>query len=513
MPALDGDGLGKQKVSSLSPAVASPGKLPPLSADPESPTAELPPVKPPAKPSEDEPLGLVEKEQEKLSEKEAIEPKAWVSAKWAGLMGTFVDYLGLGSIFPLIPYFVQEQKAHVVWLGAIISCQYVGVTIGSQFFGRLCDKWGPKKVMTLVLIMDVILFFFTGMAPNVWVMVLMRFSAGFFTPMPVGTAWIGICVPDDQKAKAFHANTLALLSGFIMGTALGALAADLFYACLASSVAALIILLLIVFGTAPTPPKLATDGESLKPEGVWKVLMRKEWQAAAFISYNTGQEGAACGPVLGYLYAGVFGYTERQTGWVFCGIVIVLLIVNVCLMDRIAKIGHALKRVVFLGFLEMPAYLGLVILFTGGRYKQSGGDIVCFFLIVGLFSFNTMLHPTSFDLGSQYADKYGKNCQGTILGIQNSFYSVGNAVGPLVSTSLLAVDTYPVFLFMFSGLLVVVILNGFVWMKYKKNLAAIEPAKEAKKEGEGEDDEEKRKGSSGSQQGEWGRRISVPNTN
>ena len=185
----------------------------------------------------------------------------FTSPQWAGLIGTFVDYLGLGTIFPLIPYFVNEQDAHVVWLGAIISCQYIGVTIGSQYFGNLCDRLGPKKVMMIVLFMDVLLFFFTGISPNVYAMVAFRFFAGFFTPMPVsrpvggkmptrmtlrslshgttrhgtarqvGTAWIGICVPDDQKAKAFHKNTLALLSGFISGTALGALAADLFYAC------------------------------------------------------------------------------------------------------------------------------------------------------------------------------------------------------------------------------------------------------------------------------------------
>jgi len=468
-----------------------PHELPPLKAPP--PAAEsslLSRVAARLDEGQSKELGLVKKEQDKLKAQDDVESEAWLSAKWAGLMGTFVDYLGLGTIFPLIPYFVAEQKAHVVWLGAIISCQYVGVTIGSQFFGRLCDKWGPKKVMVLVLIMDVILFFFTGMAPNVWTMVILRFAAGFFTPMPVGTAWIGICVPDDQKAKAFHANTLALLSGFIMGTALGALAADLFYACAASSIAALIILLLIVFGSAPTPPKKADGGETLKPEGVWNVLKRKEWQAAAFISYNTGQEGAACGPVLGYLYAGVFGYTERQTGWVFCGIVAVLLIVNVCLMDRVNKIGHALKRVVFLGCMETPAYIGLVILFTGGRYLHKGADIVCFFCIVGLFCFNTMLHPTSFDLGSQYADKYGKNCQGTILGIQNSFYSVGNAIGPLVSTSLLAVDTYPVFLFMFSGLFIAVLLNALVWMKERKNIAAVAP-KDANSDSDSKSDKEK----------------------
>merc|ERR1712070_318966 len=99
-----------------------------------------------------------------------------------------------------------------------------------------------------------------------------------------------------------------------------------------------------------------------------------------------------------------------------------------------------------------------------------------FFVLVALFCFNTMLHPTSFDLGSQYADKWGKNCQGTVLGIQNSFFSVGNAVGPLVATALLSVEYCLVFVFMFSGLVLVLVLNGGVWVRYKTEiLSAVAP--------------------------------------
>ena len=232
----------------------------------------------------------------------------------------------------------------MVWLGAVISLQYVGVFLGGPFFGRLCDYYGPKKVMQLVIAADVILFFCTGLAPNIYAMVAIRFLAGFFTPMPVGTAWIGICVPDDEKAKAFHANTMCLLSGFMIGSAVGGVTADLFLACATTSGIAFLVLILISCGAKPTPPATAAGGGMVKPEGVWNVVKTKEFQAAAFISYNTGQEGAACGPVLGYLYAaakpGGFGYSERATGYIFTGIVFGLLLVNVCLMDRLSKMAH-----------------------------------------------------------------------------------------------------------------------------------------------------------------------------
>ena len=119
-------------------------------------------------------------------------PKEWLlTPQRAALLGPFVDYMGLGSIFPLIPYFVEKQNAAVVWLGLIVSVQYAALTLGSQFFGAVCDRRDPKQVMVAVLAADVVLFFLSGVAPTVEWMVVVRAGAGFFTPLPIGTAWIG----------------------------------------------------------------------------------------------------------------------------------------------------------------------------------------------------------------------------------------------------------------------------------------------------------------------------------
>jgi DHA1 family multidrug resistance protein-like MFS transporter len=420
----------------------------------------------------------------------ATPPRAWLlTAQHAALLGPFVDYMGLGSIFPLIPYFVEAQGASVVWLGLIVSVQYAALTLGSQVFGALCDRRDPKRVMVAVLAADVALFFLSGVAPSVELMVLVRAGAGFFTPMPIGTAWIGIVVPDAQKAKAFHGITLAILSGFILGTALGGLTGDLFWACTASAAIALAAMLLILFGAPPAPPGSARGGKHVlgggtgggdggdgddeddgRPHGVKKVLSTFEWRACALISYNVGQEGACAGPVAAYLFSTRFGYSPQETGWVFCGIVFCLLVVNVCLMDRIAWIP-TLPRVLVLAACETPAYIGMIALFASDATSGSlpaHADIIFIVLAVCLFSFNAMLHPTSFDLGSTYADRWGRNCQGTVLGAQNSLFSLGQAVGPLVAAALLGVQTYLCFVFMYVGLVATMLANAIVYQRDKK---------------------------------------------
>jgi hypothetical protein len=58
-------------------------------------------------------------------------------------------------------------------------------------------------------------------------------------------------------------------------------------------------------------------------------------------------------------------------------------------MERISNMGHALKRVVLLGVMEMPAYIGATILFAMAT-KPERSDIITFVLLVCLFCFNTM---------------------------------------------------------------------------------------------------------------------------
>ena len=78
---------------------------------------------------------------------EAAGKRWFLTSTQAALLGPFVDYMGLGSIFPLLPYFILKHNAPVIWLGIIVSVQYAALTFGSRFFGWLCDRFEPKNVM------------------------------------------------------------------------------------------------------------------------------------------------------------------------------------------------------------------------------------------------------------------------------------------------------------------------------------------------------------------------------
>ena len=137
------------------------------------------------------------------------------------------------------------------------SAQYGSVCVGSQLFGYLTDVYGPKPIMVLVLGADVLFFGLSGVVRKAPLFLACRICAGIFTPMPVGTAWLGKATPEEEKASAFHKQVIAMMCGFISGTAFGAITGTMFGACICSASAALLATAAVAFG-APSKTQVHT---------------------------------------------------------------------------------------------------------------------------------------------------------------------------------------------------------------------------------------------------------------
>ena len=121
----------------------------------------------------------------------------------AALVGPYVDFVGLGTIMPVLPFFLMDINADIFWLGFILSAQYFGVVVGSIFWGLVADYCGVRKVYLVLLFADTILFFMSGLCESVLTLVLVRCAAGFCAIMPLGTAWVSATAPPDKQMVAF----------------------------------------------------------------------------------------------------------------------------------------------------------------------------------------------------------------------------------------------------------------------------------------------------------------------
>jgi MFS family permease len=126
----------------------------------------------------------------------------------------FADFLGLGTIMPLLPFFVQDFDNSIVWLGAIMSGQAFGVVLGILLMGVLSDRHGRKQMGTVAMFGDCVMFFLSGFMKTPQSLLICRFVAGLFCPIPVAMSWlIDISPSSDPELRT---KRVGKATGFIM---------------------------------------------------------------------------------------------------------------------------------------------------------------------------------------------------------------------------------------------------------------------------------------------------------
>ena len=130
---------------------------------------------------------------------------------------------------------------------------------------------------------------------------MQRALAGFCAMMPLGVAWISAAAPPDKQLAAFTGLFVCVMLGIISGSAIGAVVGSVktdiilddsgwFGAVMVSAVLVLVVLFVILFGTA-APTELAKGEEPAKPEGVRNAVMNIEFFACTIIGFLGASEG------------------------------------------------------------------------------------------------------------------------------------------------------------------------------------------------------------------------------
>eukprot|EP01114_Cavostelium_apophysatum_P021060 TRINITY_DN7240_c0_g1_i1.p1 TRINITY_DN7240_c0_g1~~TRINITY_DN7240_c0_g1_i1.p1 ORF type:complete len:489 (-),score=48.84 TRINITY_DN7240_c0_g1_i1:10-1476(-) len=134
----------------------------------------------------------------------------------------FVDMLGVGLIFPLVPFFALKLEADAFWIGVIYSSYSVFNFIGSIFLGRVSDSYGRKKVLLFGLLGSSIGYVILGFSKSLWHICLARAISGVSGgTIPVGQAYIADVTKAEERAKYMGYLGAAYGIGMILGPAVG----------------------------------------------------------------------------------------------------------------------------------------------------------------------------------------------------------------------------------------------------------------------------------------------------
>lgn len=144
------------------------------------------------------------------------------------LLATFIDLAGIGILQPVLPFLVAAYApTHISSFVGIITALFAFCEfIASPTLGLLSDRFGRRPVLLLSMAGSAIGYLLLGWGGALWILFLGRIIDGL-TAGNISTifAYVADITPHDQRAKRYGMIGGAIGLGFIIGPAIGGVAA------------------------------------------------------------------------------------------------------------------------------------------------------------------------------------------------------------------------------------------------------------------------------------------------
>lgn len=384
---------------------------------------------------------------------------------FALLLITFVNFVGIGALIPVLPYTVIENLGYSeTVMTALLASFALAMFIANPILGRLSDRTGRQPVLLVSLII--------GTAAHLWFAlsndIISMFSARIIAGLSAGNigviqAIIADNSKPDERARIMGFLGAAIGSGFVLGPAIGGLLGGLgsgpvhqvpfLVAALFSFIAVCLALRLKLQRVATTDTSdrqafvVALKAMLSSPIGMF---------ALAFFCLNLAFAQVEASYVL--LVRDLLGFGPRETGWLFTYIGVCIILVQGGLIGRLTR-----------AFGEMPIVVtGVSILAFGQLFTaviaggQTGGEPIMFVLVLASTSFVcvgfALTNPT-LSAASSHAARADQ--MGGALGLVQGFGSMGQVIGLSIAGPLYQAGTGQ--LSFGFGFVITLLLLAIVW--------------------------------------------------
>ncbi|MBI2029288.1 MFS transporter [Candidatus Gottesmanbacteria bacterium] len=387
----------------------------------------------------------------------------------------FIDLLGIGIIIPILaPIFISQNSTLVtqqtplivrtLLLGLLIGSYPLAQFLGAPILGTLSDHWGRRKIILISLLGTCIgyMLFATGIQFSlIWLLFLSRFLSGFTggNISAVMSAIADITKPE-ERAKSFGIIGMAFGIGFILGPYIAGKLSDpnivpwfnfatpFIFATLLT-----IVNILLVYFKVPETLKKPVKSEISIFAGVNNIrrAFAIEKLRAVFIVMFLLMFGFSFFAQFFQVYLiEQFDYTQGQIGDMFAYIGIWVALTQGIGVRILAKYISS-KRILVYSILLFGFSL-FILLLPQKSYL--------FLIVLPLIAiFNGITQPNLTSVVSSLADE---KSQGEVMGINQSLAALAQAIPPIFSGFLAAIDTrLPI---VTSG--VIILIAWFIYFNY-----------------------------------------------
>lgn len=348
-----------------------------------------------------------------------------------------IDLMGFGIIIPLLPFYVPNYQAHPLKVTLLFSVFSICQFIGAPVLGALSDRFGRRPVLVLSQVGSAMGYVLLGVATlwkdsNPALMLGLVYASRVidgFTGGNISTAqaYVSDVTTRENRAKGMGVLGAAFGIGFCLGPFLGGTLGH-YNKALPAYVAAGLCL----FAAALTFLKLRESrrhGETevvawLHPSRFAPVLRKPVLVQLLAISFFTMAAFVMMESVIGIYLNYTFGYGERQVGYFFAFLGVVIIVVQGGLIGRLSKrFGEwplAIAGILFvalgmLGFIGTSWWPMLALLCVAGASNATG---------------RSLQQPTVSALISKFSDPRE---QGVVFGLYHGLGSLARVIGPVIA--------------------------------------------------------------------------------
>ena len=389
---------------------------------------------------------------------------------FALLLITFVNFVGIGALIPVLPYTVIENLGYSeTVMTALLASFALAMFIANPILGRLSDRIGRQPVLLVSLIIGTAAHLWFALSNDIISMFVARIIAGLSAGnIGVIQAIIADNSKPDERARIMGFLGAAIGSGFVLGPAIGGLLGGLgsgpvhqvpfLVAALFSFIAVCLALRLKLQKAAPADTSdkkaflVALKAMLSSPIGMF---------ALAFFCLNLAFAQVEASYVL--LVRDLLGFGPRETGWLFTYIGVCIILVQGGLIGRLTRTFGEMPIVVtgvsILAFGQL-----FTALIAGGQLSggQASGELVIFVLVLAATSFVcvgfALTNPT-LSAASSHAARADQ--MGGALGLVQGFGSMGQVIGLTIAGPLYQAGTGQ--LSFGFGFVITILLLVIVW--------------------------------------------------
>lgn len=345
-----------------------------------------------------------------------------------------VNMLGYGIIIPILYSYSKKFGLSDFQNGLLFAMFSVCQFISTPIIGRLSDKYGRRPMLLISILGTALSFVVMAFAPNAAFLFLARALDGLTAGnIPVIFAVISDTTEPKDRAKAFGMIGSAFSFGFIFGPAIASFTIG-FGAAVPFVIAALITALAAVLMWLYLPETNKHMGEVVKGKlfdfaKMWHTLFDPN-VGMTFVITLIFYLAFACGVIYGFqpFLLNVIRITEAQNAQLFTLFGIMGLVAQNLLVEPVTK-AFGMKKA-FSGSILFVS-VSFVLMYLSNALPLF---IVAMAVLALANSVAQTLIPT---ILSQEADA---KSQGSIMGLNGSYQSIGMIVGPLLGGAIASVS-------------------------------------------------------------------------